>query len=428
MNVIVQSAATSPVFTGSVAPFLLVDRELIIRGANAAYLRATGQTSDSILGRAMFDAFPDNPYQTDADGVRKLSASFEIVLRTGRAHEMQLQRYDVPLISGHRGFQEKHWLPVNSPLADENGHVVAILHHVEDVTDAALLLESPNPVAHSPADQMRSLLLGASRMNAVASSLGQRNARLSEALCAVVATRTTLTSATGFSRRAELWRAIAAKTVDRTWSGWARALCETAVEALDTIDAAAIALVRDGGAGRYLLAATSPSARDLSIVETLPASPSSAALHSNAPVIADPLTDETVRWPEYVAAAVGGGIAAVAAYPLSVSPRPFGVLVLYRHDADLHATRSEDAEAAIFADLAASAVLADLDRRDDPLEPMQDAAGRPVVAAATRVLALRHDVSYDNALTRLRIHALLHGQATVDTALQVLRRTIRYID
>lgn len=115
-------------------PLLVVDADLRIRAVNRAYGQATGHAPSDLVDEPMFDAFPDNPADPTADGVAKLSASFERVLRYGQRHAMGVQHYDVPDPSKPGEFVHKVWVPVNSPIR-ENGRAVAVLHHVEDVTD-----------------------------------------------------------------------------------------------------------------------------------------------------------------------------------------------------------------------------------------------------------------------------------------------------
>jgi PAS domain-containing protein len=99
-----ESAATSPVFTETVAPYLLLDDDLTIRAVNDAYLRATQRDREEFIGTHVFDAFPDNPADPSASGVRNLAASLERVLRTATTHQMTIQRYDVaPTDSGGIG-------------------------------------------------------------------------------------------------------------------------------------------------------------------------------------------------------------------------------------------------------------------------------------------------------------------------------------
>jgi hypothetical protein len=159
------------------------------------------------------------------------------VLKTGRAHTMTLKRYDVQPSGTAVPFRRKYWIPVNTPLLDENGHIAAILHHVEDVTPAASLLRAGQP-EQGPHDLVRALAIGAARLQATATTLDRRGARLGDALTAMAAARTTVHNEVGFSYRARLWRLLAKHVDDSPWKGWTHAVCVTAVESLDTVDAA----------------------------------------------------------------------------------------------------------------------------------------------------------------------------------------------
>src|SRR5919109_3131584 len=55
--------------------FLVLDPELVIVAVSDAYLRATMTRREDILGRGMFEVFPDNPDDPDATGVGNLRAS-----------------------------------------------------------------------------------------------------------------------------------------------------------------------------------------------------------------------------------------------------------------------------------------------------------------------------------------------------------------
>ena len=105
-----------------------------IVAVNDAYLRATLTHRDDIVGRDLFDVFPDNPDDPTADGVRKLRASLQTVVATCTANTMEVQRYDIPSHDGTDGFTERYWTPINIPVCDETGMLSHIIHHVEDVT------------------------------------------------------------------------------------------------------------------------------------------------------------------------------------------------------------------------------------------------------------------------------------------------------
>ncbi|BBX63471.1 hypothetical protein MSAS_26450 [Mycobacterium saskatchewanense] len=120
-------------FRTKLAPNLLVDRDLRIRAVNPAYEQVTAHPRDALIGRLLFDAFPDNPADPHADGVAKASASMESVFRRGARHWMGVQRYDIPDRQTPGEFVYRVWTPVNSPIHDD-GKTVAVLHQVQDVT------------------------------------------------------------------------------------------------------------------------------------------------------------------------------------------------------------------------------------------------------------------------------------------------------
>jgi len=124
-------------FDRSPHPYMLLDPGpgLQIVDINASYAKATLTDRDSVVGRSLFDVFPDNPDDPLADGVSNLYASLRIVAQTGRPHAMAAQRYDIRDPDG--SFVERHWQPINSAIVDEDGRLTFLLHHVEDVTDQA---------------------------------------------------------------------------------------------------------------------------------------------------------------------------------------------------------------------------------------------------------------------------------------------------
>jgi len=125
-------------FDNSPHPYMLLDPGpgLRIVDINDAYAAATFTSRRDVVGKSLFDVFPDNPADSTADGVSNLYASLKIVAQTGQPHAMAIQRYDIRDPTGH--FVERHWLPINRPIQDSNGHLAFLLHHVEDVTKQVL--------------------------------------------------------------------------------------------------------------------------------------------------------------------------------------------------------------------------------------------------------------------------------------------------
>jgi PAS domain S-box-containing protein len=121
-------------FAATPSPYLVIEPDLVIVEVNRAYLKATGRTREDLLGKHLFEAFPANPDDPDADGVRNLTASLERVLSTGRQDTMALQKYDIPVMDRPGVFEERWWSPVNTPITGPGGEVALIIHKVEDVT------------------------------------------------------------------------------------------------------------------------------------------------------------------------------------------------------------------------------------------------------------------------------------------------------
>jgi PAS domain S-box-containing protein len=122
--------------------YLVLTPDLRIVGVSDAYLAATMTEREVILGRELFDVFPDNPDDSNATGVRNLKASLDRVKRSSRPDAMDIQKYDIrrPESEGG-GFEERYWSPLNSPVFGENRELVYIIHSVQDVTQLRALGE-----------------------------------------------------------------------------------------------------------------------------------------------------------------------------------------------------------------------------------------------------------------------------------------------
>jgi signal transduction histidine kinase/ActR/RegA family two-component response regulator len=116
--------------------YLVLDPQFRIVAASSAYLRVSMTTSADLLGRDIFDAFPDNPDDPGSTGVLNLRASLERVRRHRVPDTMAVQKYDVkrPAERGG-GFEVRYWSPLNSPVLDSDRQLAYIIHAVEDVTE-----------------------------------------------------------------------------------------------------------------------------------------------------------------------------------------------------------------------------------------------------------------------------------------------------
>ena len=125
-------------FDASPNPYLVLDRDLNIVGANRAYLKATKRELGDIVGRWAWDAFP-----TDPDTLREAIASFERIKRDRKPDTLALLRFDIPAPEAEGGgFETRYWSIVASPVLDGAGEVSVMLQHPIDVTELQRLREA----------------------------------------------------------------------------------------------------------------------------------------------------------------------------------------------------------------------------------------------------------------------------------------------
>ncbi|MCW5821432.1 MAG: response regulator [Cyanobacteria bacterium TGS_CYA1] len=131
------------IFEDGPSLYMVLDPGLDIVALSNKYLEATKTKRQEIVGRNIFDVFPDNPDDPNATGVCNLRLSLQTVIETREAHTMAIQKYDIR-VPGDEGakFVERYWSPVNCPVFGPNKELLYIVHRVEDVTDFVLIKQS----------------------------------------------------------------------------------------------------------------------------------------------------------------------------------------------------------------------------------------------------------------------------------------------
>lgn len=114
-------------------PVLLLTPEFVIADMNLAFLQSVGRSREELLGRDVFDAFPEDPSDPGATGVRNPAVSLRRVLATGEQDAMEFQKYDIEVSPGK--FAKRYWSGVNAPVLGPDGSVALIAGCGEDVTD-----------------------------------------------------------------------------------------------------------------------------------------------------------------------------------------------------------------------------------------------------------------------------------------------------
>ncbi|MER6221525.1 PP2C family protein-serine/threonine phosphatase [Streptomyces sp. 900105755] len=138
------------VFAALPSPCLVLGTDLVIAAANRAFCEVTGRSRVELLGQYLFDVFPDNPADPEADGVDTLKASLHRVLFSGQTDHMALQKYDIPVPGNPEVFKERWWTAINVPVLGRDGKVAWIIHRSEDMTDVIRAHRTAHPPSVSP--------------------------------------------------------------------------------------------------------------------------------------------------------------------------------------------------------------------------------------------------------------------------------------
>lgn len=104
-----------------------------IVGASDAYLADTYLKRKEAIGHSVFEMLPDNPNDSEATGVKNLTASLCSVVESKKEHHMADQRYDV-LNPRSSEWETRLWKSLNKPVLNGTGQVQYIIHWVEDIT------------------------------------------------------------------------------------------------------------------------------------------------------------------------------------------------------------------------------------------------------------------------------------------------------
>ena len=100
------------------------------------FVHTSGMKREDVVGRSLFEIFPESPEDPHFTGEQNISASFRKVVQHKKPHTLAQQRYDIPNPDGT--FTQKYWTSENVPVLDAGGGVRYIIHTSEDITAQVL--------------------------------------------------------------------------------------------------------------------------------------------------------------------------------------------------------------------------------------------------------------------------------------------------
>ncbi|MFP5339718.1 MAG: PAS domain-containing protein, partial [Gammaproteobacteria bacterium] len=146
--------------------YVLLDRDLVILDANAAYLALTGRRLEEIQGQRLHEAFAADPLSPETTRVQELLDSFARVLSRKAVDTLPVIRYS---IARHTPlgpvYEDRYWSATHTPVLGEQGEVVAILQHTSDITELQAMKDSLKQVAgHQPVQQLEQGVMSRARL------------------------------------------------------------------------------------------------------------------------------------------------------------------------------------------------------------------------------------------------------------------------
>lgn len=146
-------------------PYMLLDADLRFVDMNEAYLAVTARQREDLIGRFVFDAFPEESQRRG-----KFEAAFRQAL-SGEANSLIREPFSIPVpdaLGG--GIREIWWNCHHIPVMNAVGSIVGMLQHAEDKTSEVLAEKMRDIIAQEFDHRIKNLL-------ATVSAIARRTAR-----------------------------------------------------------------------------------------------------------------------------------------------------------------------------------------------------------------------------------------------------------
>ncbi|MFP4597990.1 MAG: PAS domain-containing protein, partial [Persicimonas sp.] len=130
--------------------------------ASDAYLDLVMLGRQEVIGRGLFELFPDDGGEPTSNEQFLMRGALEKVLREGKPHSLAAYRYDLPDPGAPDQTFERYWSPSLLPLINDDGEVNSILLRIEEATDFVMrerYIHAQRSGQESSEDDRRTVLL-----------------------------------------------------------------------------------------------------------------------------------------------------------------------------------------------------------------------------------------------------------------------------
>ena len=105
-----------------------------ISDVNRAFIEATGIKESDLIGKAIFDIYPNNSTEQYTKVVSNLRQSLLTVISTRKTDKLPVQKYAIA-VSGTDELEERYWQAENIPVITQAANLEYIIHTTVDITE-----------------------------------------------------------------------------------------------------------------------------------------------------------------------------------------------------------------------------------------------------------------------------------------------------
>lgn len=134
------------------------DPDFTILEENEAHAKVAMVDRDRVVGRPLFDVFPDTSEQYIETGISQLLESIRKVIKTGKPDAMPRLSYDLKDPSGT--FKQMYWSVTHFPVFGKSGKVIAVYQETKDITDELLVSRELERTQHQLDQVLASSMIG----------------------------------------------------------------------------------------------------------------------------------------------------------------------------------------------------------------------------------------------------------------------------